>query len=267
MDTLRFSDALAAYAAAYDLEKDPALLYDQGRAFQLLGDYPNALARFEQFEATAPPEVRERVRTLPQVVADLRARVTSLVIVCDVRGAQIRLRDKLVGVAPLAGPVRVNAGKVATLEASADGYYPFRHDVDLPPGGTAMVEITLRSKQTHGVLVLQSPITGALASLDGQEVGSVPVEKVVLAGPHNIALRHEGYEPVASSVVVGAGDRRVVTLSMDPEPTLVQKWWFWVGLGTVVVAGVAITAAALTERPPTNGTIPPYRVDAAALHF
>jgi hypothetical protein len=267
MDSLRFADALAAYSAAYEIEKEPALLYDRGRASQLLGDYPEALARFEEFEASAPADLLARVAGLPQVMADLRARVTSLVIVCDVRGVQIRVRDKVLGAAPLAGTIRVNAGKGVSFEASADGYYTLHRAVDLPPGGTAMVDMTPKSKQRYGVLVLRSPTVGAVASIDDRAVGTVPLEELLPAGAHKVSLRRDGYVPVDSSVVIGAGDRREVTLSLETEPTLVSKWWFWAGVGAAVVAGVALTAAALTDRAPDNGSIAPGHVAAGLLRF
>src|SRR5437899_856477 len=51
MDSLRYADALAAYSEAYSLSKDPALLYNKGRADQALGDYPSALQELERFNA------------------------------------------------------------------------------------------------------------------------------------------------------------------------------------------------------------------------
>src|SRR4051794_30216139 len=43
MDSGRPADALAAYVEAYSLVKEPALLYNKGRALQALGEYPQAL--------------------------------------------------------------------------------------------------------------------------------------------------------------------------------------------------------------------------------
>ena len=41
MDQDRYADALVLYQRAYELSNDPALLYNQGRAFEALGDYPD----------------------------------------------------------------------------------------------------------------------------------------------------------------------------------------------------------------------------------
>src|SRR4051794_30916405 len=53
MDSLRYDDALAAYAEAYGITRDAALLYNQGRALQALGRYPEALASIERFAKEA----------------------------------------------------------------------------------------------------------------------------------------------------------------------------------------------------------------------
>ena len=47
-----------------------------------------------------------------------------------------RIRDRAVGTCPLSSPVSVNAGN-AHLEVSAEGYFTYERDVELPAGGTA----------------------------------------------------------------------------------------------------------------------------------
>src|SRR5580700_9805040 len=47
MESLHYADALGAYTQAYALSRDPALLYNQGRAQQALGNFPDALLALE----------------------------------------------------------------------------------------------------------------------------------------------------------------------------------------------------------------------------
>src|SRR5579883_647780 len=133
MDTGRPADAVIAYAQAYELTKDPVFLYNQGRALQATGRYPEALAQLETFDATAPPELKARVPGLGDLLAEVRGRVSTLAVTCAVAGAQIRLNDTKVGTTPLAVPLKVNAGH-AVLELTAEGYRPFRRELDLPGG-------------------------------------------------------------------------------------------------------------------------------------
>ena len=54
MDSGRPADAVSAYTQAYALSKDPALLYNRGRALQGIAEYPQALEQLEAFEQQAP---------------------------------------------------------------------------------------------------------------------------------------------------------------------------------------------------------------------
>src|SRR5688572_32317740 len=54
MESGRPADALAAYVEAYAISKDPALLYNKGRALQALTEYPRALEELEAFDKSAP---------------------------------------------------------------------------------------------------------------------------------------------------------------------------------------------------------------------
>jgi tetratricopeptide (TPR) repeat protein len=60
MDSGRPADALAAYVEAYGLTKDPALLYNKGRALQALGEVPQALEELLAFDRGAPAREADR---------------------------------------------------------------------------------------------------------------------------------------------------------------------------------------------------------------
>ena len=55
---IRYEEALAHYRVAYDVTKNPALLYNMGRAYEGLADFPKALDALEEFVATASPELK-----------------------------------------------------------------------------------------------------------------------------------------------------------------------------------------------------------------
>ncbi|MCA9588819.1 MAG: hypothetical protein KC657_26065, partial [Myxococcales bacterium] len=101
MDSGRPAEALAAYSEAYALTRDPALLYNKGRALQALTEYPKALEELEAFDRSAPEDLRARVPGLPALLAELRQKVSSVVITCNVAGATLRLRDRGLGVTPM----------------------------------------------------------------------------------------------------------------------------------------------------------------------
>ena len=104
-------------------------------------------------------------------------------------------------------------------------------------------------------------------SLDGRPVGTTPVEVPVEAGPVSIALHRDGFIDANASAVVTAGERREVNVALEPVKPLTSRWWFWTGIGVIVVGGVALTAALLTEKSAGRGDIQPGQVAAPLIRF
>jgi hypothetical protein len=266
MDSGRPADAIIAYSAAYELSADPALLYNRGRALQALTEYPRALDELERFDREAPADLKAKVPKLGELIAELRQKVTTLTVVCSVQGARVLLREKALTSCPPPGPMRVNAGP-ATIEASAEGYFPFKRDVVLPGGGIATIDVTMTSKTTSGILVVQSPVVGTRVTVDDAPAGVVPVEITVGAGSHVIRLSKDGYHGAQTAAVVGAGERKIVNVPLEKETPIYAKWWFWTGIAVVVAGGVVAVVALNTEKDPTPGTIAPGIVPAGAFRF
>ncbi len=259
MAAFKPGEALEAYKQAYEASRDPALLYNMGRALEALEDYPAALARYEDFARQASPELRARVPKLDETIIALRGRVSRLSVTCNVPGARVLVREKTVGETLARGEalvVPLGAGS-AVLEVDADGYNPFQRSIVLPGGGPLAVDVQLVRRAVAGMLVVASEPRGASVFVDDKELGNAPVEASVGAGTHRVVVHLSGYLDKATSVVVGVGERRVVTLDLGQTTPIAKTWWFWTGIGAVVATGVIVTYAALTERGPGSGSIQP----------
>lgn len=262
---LRYEDALAAYAKSYALRANPALHYNRARALEALGRYAEALDAYEAFQKDAPPELLAKVPGLKDHVEGVRKRVTVLTLKVNVEGARVVLRNVVLGTTPFERAVRVNAGK-ATLEVSAEGYESHRRELDLKGGEALTVEIDLKPKVSGGTLAIKSD-PPATVSVDGVAKGTTPIEESVAAGSHTITLSRSGYVSRTSTVVVTVGEKKSVDLSLEAEKGMTSKWWFWTGVGVVVV-GAAVTATALlVERDAGKGDIDPGRVSAPLISF
>lgn len=266
MQRLDYAAALTAYERSYALEPNPALLYNRGRALQALGRYPEALDQLEAFRRDASPELKARVPKLDELIKEVGAKVATLSVQSNVSGARVLVRGRQVGTTPISQPLRLNAGK-ATIEVLSDGYHPFKKSVVLSSGTTLALEAKLYSKNTTGVLEVSSPVPGAIVFMDGKRVGTVPVQAALPAGEHRVVVRHEGYEEAETSAVIQAGRSSRLDVPLDRPPGITSRWWFWTGVGVVVVGGVALTAALLTERSPDEGDIAPGKVSGPLLSF
>lgn len=267
MDLLHYAEALASYTQAYDLTHDPALLYNRARVLEALERFSEALDTLERFASEASPELRARVPKLKELMAELNGRVTKLTVNCAVPNARVIVRDKVVATTPVSGPIRINAG-TAELEVVAEGYIPFRQTIELPKAGVLVVDVTLVTREAKGQLVVSTTPEGADVKVDGKPLGRAPAEAQLVPGNHIILVSLDGYRDQKTSAVVVDGERKRVDLSLEAKPPITQTWWFWTGVGAVVVgATVGVLVYALTtERSAGSGDIPPGQV-AGPLRF
>jgi hypothetical protein len=264
MDGLRYGDAYAAYSDTYAITLDPALLYNMGRALQALNRFPEALTKLETFEATAPADLKQRVPRLSALIAEIRKRVSTVTVKTNVNGARILVRNTVVGKTPLESPLKLVSGK-AEIEVEAEGHFPFRDVIDLPGGGSLVIDARLFSRTTNGILSVRASAPGSEVWVGEKRAGIAPIEMNVARGTHKIAIRNPDFRDFETSVVVGAGERKEVSAELLP-PSIATRWWFWGSIGLVAAAGAAITVVVLSEGPPDSGDIDPGQITAPAAH-
>ncbi len=266
MESLRYADALDSYERAYRLDPRPALLYNQGRALQALGRYPEALDKFEGFRDTAPEELRSRVPRLGELIAEVERRVGTLLLSVEPAGARVVIRERVVGMERRSRPLRLTTGP-ASVEVSAPGHFAVEKILEVRAGEVQRLSIRLESISDRALLRVTSPVKGANVLVDGRSTGTVPVETMVRAGRRTIVVRRDGYEDAKTSAVLAAGESKEISVPLAEVPPITARWWFWTGLGVVVASGAAVTVALLTERDPDEGTIPPGKLPTPLVRF
>ena len=260
MDEQSYADAYALYVRAYGVTADPALLYNQSRALEAMGQYPEALSQLEQFAKVAPADLKAKVPLLDELFADLRGRVSTLIVHCSVKGARIVVRQTNVGACDGTTKILVRAGH-ADVEVLAEGFEPFRIESNLPGGGAIEIRAALKARADTGSVAVRAFPEGALVSIDDNPVGMAPIETKVHPGEHTVVVTKDGYRPERIPFAVAAGERREMTARLSATSTSVfGKWWFWATAGAVAVTGALVTVAVLTERSPESGTFSPGNV-------
>jgi hypothetical protein len=255
MDRTEYQDALDAYVKAYALWKNPALLYNQGRALQALHRMPEALDKLMQFRKLASPALRAKVPKLDELIDEVSDRVSTLVLTVDQPGATVKLGNVVIGLTPLE-ETEVNAGKTM-LEVSEEGFATVTREVTLPGRGRLELSIELVPKDRTGTLVVHSPVAGATVAVDGNVVGQVPSEIKVPAGPHTVKLTAPSHDAQSVNVIVVAGQSKTIDVALAGVPVAKQAW-FWLTLvgSAAAVGGIAGGVyAGVTEGPPDRGTI------------
>jgi hypothetical protein len=258
MDAGRPADAAVAYRTSWELDPQPALLYNLGRALQALERYPEALEKLEAFASTATPELLAKVPGLPKTILEVRQKITTLsVTVSGVRSADVRLNGKSLGTSPLSEPRRVVGGN-AELEVFADGYLPYREQVTLPGGQALELVVRLVLKNQTGVVRVSANVPGAAVTVDGKLAGRLPSEFSLNAGQHHVSASADGYDRSEQNLFVEVGQTRDVRLDLKSQSGMLKKWWFWTAVG-VVAAGitVGVVAVSTSEKDPVPGTLAP----------
>jgi hypothetical protein len=258
MEADRYADALVIYQRAYELSADPALLYNQGRAFEALGDYPAALEKLEAFDRDAPPPIRARVPGLHELIVDLRGRIATLVVRTNAPAARLLVRQKDEGTINVEKRLSTRAGS-ASVVVDADGFETFKRDVELPAGTTLVVEANLVPKVRDALVVVRTT-PAALVLFDGRALGRSPLQLRATPGEHELIARADGYYEERVPMTLALGDRRDVELEMRSTPGLLSRWWFWTGVAVLVAGGVATAIVLTTEGPHSRGTFDPPAV-------
>lgn len=266
------ADALAFYREAYAISKDPALLYNQGRALAGMGQYPEALDAFKEFRAAAAPELLAQVSGLTEFTESLQKKIGTVEIrVLNVAKYEVRVKDERgERSVPENSPIRLNPGE-KTFFITAKGHAETSRKVTIVGGLTSYLDVRL-ARLDRATLSIASETLGAIAFVDGQRLGNVPVDTEVTPGSHEVRLEKEGYEPGQTIILVTAGDKRDLSIPLNKSGIL-TKWWFWTAVGAVVIAGAGVTFyAATTTRDYDSGTIcppapQPCRVSTALWNF
>lgn len=256
MLSLQYEEALALYEQAYEKSKDPALLYNRGRALAALTRFPEALAMFEAFDRDAPATLRAKVPDFGAFVEQIRAKVASLTVRVKQPGATVRLGDVVLGAAPIERKA-VNAGKTKIV-VTAEGFEPLEKIIELAGAKETTLDLALVPKDRRGTLVVRS-VAGASVTIDGVPAGDVPAEARLAPGSHDVTVEHDDYYASTSKVVLGVGERKELDIPLEAEPPVYETWWFWTIIGGTVAAGAAvgIGVALTTERGPDEGSIDP----------
>jgi PEGA domain len=258
MAALRPADALVAYRRAYAILPEPALLYNIGHALEAIGDFPAALAEYEEFRRVAPAELKARVPRLDELITDMQGRVTVVTIHCNVPGARVLVRDIAVGQVGGSGVLsQPFASGPAKIEVLSEGYAPYTRQTTFERGKPSVFEVDLVSKAAAGVIAIDTaPVSGTVL-VDGKVVGQAPVEDTVSGGTHRIVVRHDGYPDVETQAVAEIGQTKHFTINLEKSPLFLTRWWFWAGVGVVAAGTAAVLYAAYRSKSPDSGTIAP----------
>ncbi len=116
-------------------------------------------------------------------------------------GASVTLNGSNVGSTPYQGK-NLRPGRY-TLLMSKEGFETYSGNIEVRPGQTTPLTISLKAVILGGQISVKSIPDGATIWLDGRDAGTTPQELTnISAGGHEIVLRKKGYKDYVASVNV-----------------------------------------------------------------
>jgi PEGA domain len=281
-----WAGALAAFESSARLKPHPVTTYNVGACLRAMGQYTRARRAFAaaldesgktpgtELSPGLAEETRRFVADLDRLLATLDLEITpeEALIAIDGRPlepaspglAAARKGVTLVGGTLPAGPPKAApkgrfhvvldpGAHVITL--SRPGFADAVAKETLLPGTTVARRLELDRLPAR--IRVTSNLAGAQVLVDDADVGLTPVAIQRPAGRYHVVVRKPGFLVFDTSANADPGqDVNVAATLREDKPALTQRWWFWTGVGVVVV-GAAITTYALTrpdpERPALNG--------------
>ncbi len=251
--------ALLKFTKAYELSKDPRLLWNMAAMEKNLRRYAAVLDRIDRFVeesgAALTDEDRERVAQLKET---MKGFVTELTVVVSEPDAEILLNGTLIGRSPLPSAVRTEMG-VVKLRVSKPGFYPSDTEHTLPGGEPFEAKIDLQPVPKEGTLRVVADHGDAIR-VDGKLVGTGRWEGRLAAGAHTVEVTGKAKRPHRGDVVVEVGQATSLDIRLEPMVKAAPRRdepsspWPWIG-GGVLLAGGVIAAALLLqpsdEEPPS----------------
>ena len=135
-----FRAALVELTRAYTLQPTYKMLYNLGQVAFELRDYAGAEQYYRAYLTEGGDEIpAERTSEVKEELARLRSRVASLRIQLSLKGAEVRVDDKVISRAESV-PVRVSAGQ-RRIVAEKSGYAPVSRVVDVSGGDELNVRL------------------------------------------------------------------------------------------------------------------------------
>jgi hypothetical protein len=166
------TEALAAFARAFELSHDPKARAQMALAEQALGQWVPAEAHLEEALAADSPWIAKHRTDLSGALVDIQSHLGTLEVLGGTSGAEVQVNGQVVGRMPLAKPLRVPAGTLA-LEVTAPGFIPVARNVTVSAGGLARETVALARDEAWR----------APAAAPSEPAAAAPAAPVVVASP------------------------------------------------------------------------------------
>ncbi|WP_437736986.1 PEGA domain-containing protein [Sorangium sp. So ce1335] len=260
-----YRNAIIKFERAYELSRDPRLLWNIALCQKNLKRYTRLLATIEQLLRDAGPQLTEQDRKdAAELIEATKAYVSRLDLQASEAGATVLVDGEEVGQTPLREPVLLDIG-TRKIRVTKRGFKDVEVSEQVAGGGVVTVKATLEREVHQGRLIVAAP-PDAVISLDGRVVGRGTWEGPVPSGGHALRVTASGMASHQSEVMIHDDQTRRVQISLQPLPKDSNlESWIWIGGGVVALTGVVLLSlGAFDGDAPVSGNTSPGSVALSA---
>ena len=245
-----FSGALTKFRLAYELSKDPRLLYQMAICEKNLRHYARTQVLLTQYLRDGGSSASaENKAAVEAALAAIKNLVGTLNLTVDEEGATVLVDGEIVGTTPLPAPLVVDLGK-HTVVARKPGYDTAEQAVEVPGGSPVRASLILVGHARLARLALASDDNATL-SVDGKVVAKARFDGQLAPGMHEVLITEPGKNPYSTQIELRDGETRTVQVTLESEKRG-GAIWPWVVGGVAVAAGAAVGGYFLFK-PADNG--------------
>jgi hypothetical protein len=248
--------AITKYRQAYDLSKDPRLLFDMAvceRDLRAYAKMRELLLRYEQ-EAGADVSAEQKA-DIDDALAAIHSLVAAVRVTASEVGAAVAVDGEAVGVTPLATPLVIDLGK-HTISLRKSGFEPVDRSVDLAGGNEMTLSITLVAQAQHTAQLRVAADVDATVVVDRKQASRGGFEGTLPAGVHVVQVTAPGKTAYDVQVDLRDGESRTLSVTLASERRGPGIWPWVIGGAVVVAAAGAVVGGYYLLKSPDHATTP-----------
>jgi hypothetical protein len=218
LDTSDFAGALVEYQRAYDLSKNPRVLYNVAVCQKNLRHYARAEATFKQELTDGAGKISAQEEAdVKAAIQALDPFVSTVDVTANEAGATLLIDGESVGQSPFDKPVPIDVGP-HELRLHKDGFVDAVQTMTIAGGTPAKATLNIDpavKKATVSVTVTGAP--GANVVIDGIDMGQSPFKGEIVAGRHTFEARAPGFVTARQTTDVVYKEPLNVALDLSAE--------------------------------------------------
>jgi hypothetical protein len=256
--------AIAKFRHAYELSKDPRLLWNMAVCEKELRHYASAARLVTRYLSEAGDSLSAESRSNAQATQEaLRGFYSELTLKNLPAGASVLIDGKSQGTAPLTGPIPIDLGR-RVVRVELAGYEPYEQSLDVPGSKPVAIDVKLVRVSTTATVTITSTGADDVISIDGKVVGNGRYQGSLPAGQHVVRVTAPGKKPYETHIDLAPKSSRSLQVALDDEGGG-KPIWPWIAGGAAVLVGAGIGGYFLFKPEDKPGSAPEGKLGSVYL--